>query len=226
MLHVLWREIKNIQKKDPAYNNFLEVILCYPGFQAASLHRIFHFFWVLDYGLLNFLRPFIRFIIRVLAHITKILTQIEIHPGAKIGKNFFIDHGSGVIIGETTIIGDNVTIYQAVTLGGVSTKKEKRHPTLGSNIIVGAGAKVLGNIEIGDYVQIGANSVVVKDIPSYSTVVGIPGRIVKMKDTPMKEAIEALDHHKTFEYFASTMQKLNERIEALEAKLGESPLKH
>ena len=133
------------------------------------------------------------YFIRVSAHITKILTGIEIHPAAQIGKAFFIDHGSGVVIGETTIIGDNVTIYQGVTLGGVSTKKEKRHPTLGSNIIVGAGAKILGNISIGDYVQVGANSVVIKDIPAYSTVVGVPGRIVKMNGE-LKDAINNLEH--------------------------------
>jgi serine O-acetyltransferase len=219
MFKTLLGEIKNIRKKDPACNSSLEVILCYPGFQATSLHRAFHFFWTLDLGIFKFLEPILKFFIRFFAYLTKTLTHIEIHPGAKIGKDFFIDHGSGVVIGETTVIGDNVTIYQAVTLGGVSTKKGKRHPTLGSNIVIGAGAKVLGNIQIGDYVQIGANSVVIKDIPNYSTVVGIPGKILKTKDTPTKESIESLEHQKTFDYFASTMQKLNERIEALEQSL-------
>lgn len=179
MLGTLREEIENIYKKDPACNSVLEIFFCYSGFHAITAHRFFHKLWIKNLGLLSFARPSLKFFIRISAHITKILTGIEIHPAAQIGKAFFIDHGAGVVIGETTIIGDNVTIYQGVTLGGVSTKKEKRHPTLGSNIIVGAGAKILGNISIGDYVQVGANSVVIKDIPAYSTVVGIPGRIVK-----------------------------------------------
>ena len=218
MFHIISKEIKNICRKDPACaGNIFEVFLCYPGFQAMLVHRFNHFLWTASWGPLTGL---IRFVIRVLAHITKILTGIEIHPAAVIGEDFFIDHGTGVVIGETTIIGDNVTLYQGVTLGGVSTQKTKRHPTLGSNIIVGAGAKVLGNINIGDYVQVGANSVVLKDIPDYSTVVGIPGRIVKMDGKGLK-AIENLEHGQTPDFLGSAIQALTDRIDELEAKLKE-----
>ncbi len=218
MFRTFRQEIKNIYRKDPACNSIFEILFCYPGFHAILAHRIFHFFWTKKWGILNGL---IRFFVRVAAHAIKIITGIEIHPAAQIGKDFFIDHGTGVVIGETTIIGDNVTLYQGVTLGGVSTKKEKRHPTLASNIVIGAGAKVLGNIEIGDYVQVGANSVVLKDIPSYSTVVGIPGRIVKMNGE-LKECIDNIDnleHNKTPDFVGATLQAMQEKIEALEAEL-------
>lgn len=208
----------NIRRKDPACGSMAEIFFCYPGFQAMLAHHLFHYWWVKDFGIFSFLRPYVKFLIRISAHITKIFTGIEIHPGAQIGSNFFIDHGTGVVIGETAIVGDNVTIYQGVTLGGVSTKREKRHPTLGNNIIIGAGAKVLGNITIGDCVQIGANSVVVKDIPAYSTVTGIPGRIVKMSGNIM-QAIENLEHHKTQDYIGATIQLLNQRVDELEREV-------
>jgi serine O-acetyltransferase len=170
--------------------------------------------WNLNLGAFN--HP--KFILlRFIGYLVRMLTAIEIHPAAKIGKNFFIDHGFGVVIGETAIVGDNVILYQGVTLGGVSIHKAKRHPTLGSNIIVGAGAKILGNISIGDYVQIGANAVVLKDVPSNSTVVGIPGRIVKMNGE-LKECIENLEHHKTPDYIGATLELINERLSALENK--------
>ena len=219
MLGTLREEIKNIYKKDPACNSVLEIFFCYPGFHAITVHRFLHKLWIKDLGLLSFTQPYLKLFIRIFAHITKILTGIEIHPGAQIGKAFFIDHGAGVVIGETTIVGDNVTIYQGVTLGGVSTKKEKRHPSLGSNIVVGAGAKVLGNINIGDYVQIGANSVVIKDIPAYSTVVGIPGRIVKMNGE-LKDTIENLEHNNTPDFIGATLQVMSEKIEALENEIN------
>lgn len=215
MFRTFREEIKNIYKKDPACNSIFEILFCYPGFHAILAHRIFHFFWTKN---LSFLNGLIRFFVRVAAHLIKIMTGIEIHPAAKIGKDFFIDHGTGVVIGETTIIGNNVTLYQGVTLGGVSTKKEKRHPTLASNIIIGAGAKVLGNIDIGDYVQVGANSVVLKDIPSYSTVVGIPGRIVKMNGE-LKECIDNLEHNKTPDFVGATLQAMQEKIDFLEQEL-------
>jgi len=219
MLGTLREEIKNIYKKDPACNSILEIFFCYPGFHAITVHRFLHKLWIKDLGLLNFTRPYLKLFVRIFAHITKILTGIEIHPAAEIGKAFFIDHGAGVVIGETTIVGDNVTIYQGVTLGGVSTKKEKRHPTLGSNIVIGAGAKVLGNINIGDYVQIGANSVVIKDIPAYSTVVGIPGRIVKMNGE-LKDTIENLEHNNTPDFIGATLQAMSEKIETLENEIN------
>lgn len=216
MFGVITREIKNIKRKDPACNFTLGIFLYYPGFQAVLAHRLFHFLWNLDLGPLTC--P-LRILIRLFAYIIRMITGIEIHPGAKLGKNFFIDHGAGVVIGETTVVGDNVTVYQGVTLGGVSIKKEKRHPTLGSNIIVGAGAKVLGNISIGDYVQIGANSVVVRDVPSNSTVVGIPGRVIKMNGD-LKEAIDNLEHHKTPDYIGATLELMQKRIDELEKKIN------
>lgn len=168
MLFWLNEEIKNIQKKDPASKSWIEVLLCYPGLHALIIHYFSHILYRLKIPVLP----------RLISHASRFLTGIEIHPGAKIGKRVLIDHGGGVVVGETTEIGNDVVIYQGVTLGGTSTKKVKRHPTLGNNIVVGCGAKILGNIKIGDNCQIGANSVVIKDVPPNSTVVGIPARIV------------------------------------------------
>ena len=164
-------DIKVIYEKDPAANNLAEIIFCYPGFQALLAHRVAH---KLAYWKVPFLP-------RYISYLTRIITGIEIHPKARIGKRFFIDHGEGVVIGETTIIGDDVLIYQQVTLGGTGSEHGKRHPTIGNNVIIGAGAKVLGNITIGDNVRIGAGSVVIEDVPDNSTVVGIPGRVVHQK---------------------------------------------
>ncbi len=164
-------DIKTIYDKDPAAENILEVLFCYPGLHALILHRIAH--------KLNYWK--IPLIPRIISNVSRILTGIDIHPAARIGRRFFIDHGMGVVIGATTIIGDDVLLYQGVTLGGTGNEHGKRHPTLGNNIVVGAGAKVLGNIEIGSNSRIGAGSVVVDSIPENSTVVGIPGRIVKQK---------------------------------------------
>lgn len=161
-------DIKVIYDNDPAAKNILEVILCYPGLHALVAYRFAHRLYKWNIPLIP----------RIISYLTRIITGIEIHPGARIGRRFFIDHGEGVVIGETTIIGDDVLIYQQVTLGGTGKESGKRHPTLGNNVIVGAGAKVLGSIVIGDYVRIGAGSVVVEDVPEHSTVVGIPGRIV------------------------------------------------
>lgn len=208
MFRTIRREIENIKSKDPACTNCFGIWLYYPGFQAILAHRFLSWLWQIK-------NPITCFLARWFQYMVKIVTNIEIHPGAKIGENFFIDHGSGVVIGETTIIGDDVTLYQGVTLGGVSTKKEKRHPTLGSNIIVGAGAKILGNIEIGDYVQVGANSVVLKDVPSRSTVVGIPGRIVRMEGD-LEDIIRNLEHHKTPDYVGTTLELMAKRLEELE----------
>lgn len=162
-------DIQVIYEKDPAAENLLEVILCYPGLHALIAYRFAH----------RLYKWHIPLIPRIISYITRIVTGIEIHPAAKIGRRFFIDHGEGVVIGATTEIGDDVLIYQQVTLGGTGKEHGKRHPTLGNSVIVGAGAKVLGNINIGDYVRIGAGSVVVDDVPENSTVVGIPGRIVQ-----------------------------------------------
>lgn len=164
----LKEDIQTIYEKDPAADNILEVLFCYPGLHALILHRIAHKlrYWG------------IPVIPRMISYVSRIITGIEIHPGARIGRKFFIDHGMGVVIGETTFIGDNVLIYQGVTLGGTGKEHGKRHPTLGDNVIVGAGAKILGNLKIGTNSRIGAGSVVIEDVPENSTVVGIPGRVV------------------------------------------------
>lgn len=164
-------DIETIYAKDPAAENILEVLFCYPGLHALILHRIAH--------KLNYWK--IPLIPRIISNISRFFTGIEIHPQARIGRRFFIDHGMGVVIGATTIIGDDVLLYQGVTLGGTGNEHGKRHPTLGDNIVVGSGAKVLGNIEIGSNSRIGAGSVVVDSVPENSTVVGIPGRIVRQK---------------------------------------------
>ncbi len=164
-------DIKVIYEKDPAANNLAEVLFCYPGLQALISHRIAHklAYWG------------IPFIPRFISYLTRIITGIEIHPKARIGRRFFIDHGEGVVIGETTIIGDDVLIYQQVTLGGTGNEHGKRHPTIGNNVIIGAGAKVLGNITIGDNTRVGAGSVVIDNVPEHCTVVGVPGRVVQQK---------------------------------------------
>ncbi len=164
-------DIKVIYEKDPAATNLAEVLFCYPGLQALISHRIAHklAYWG------------VPFIPRFISYLTRIITGIEIHPKAQIGNRFFIDHGEGVVIGETTIIGDDVLIYQQVTLGGTGNEHGKRHPTIGNNVIIGAGAKVLGNITIGDNTRVGAGSVVVDDVPEHCTVVGVPGRVVQQK---------------------------------------------
>ena len=164
-------DIKTIYEKDPAAENLLEVLFCYPGLHSLILHRIAH---KLDYWK-------IPLIPRIISNISRFLTGIDIHPKARIGRRFFIDHGMGVVIGATTIIGDDVLLYQGVTLGGTGNEHGKRHPTLGNNIVVGSGAKVLGNIEIGSNSRIGAGSVVIESVPEDSTVVGVPGRIVRQK---------------------------------------------
>lgn len=164
-------DIKVIYENDPAANNIFEVIFCYPGFQALMFYRF-----------ANKLKKMgVPFLPRYISYLTRIITGIEIHPSATIGERLFIDHGEGVVIGETAIIGDDVIIYQQVTLGGTGKEQGKRHPTVKNNVIIGAGAKILGNITIGNHVRVGAGSVVVNDVPDNCTVVGIPGRIVKQK---------------------------------------------
>jgi serine O-acetyltransferase len=161
-------DIRSIFKEDPAARNTLEVIFCYPGLHALWLHRMAHFLWC----------HHLKFPARLLSALNRFLTNIEIHPGARIGRRFFIDHGAGVVIGETSEIGDDVLIYAGVILGGTSLEKKKRHPTIGNRVVIGSSAVVLGAITIGDDVKIGSGSVVVKSVPPGNTVVGIPGRIV------------------------------------------------
>jgi serine O-acetyltransferase len=168
ILRTLKNDIDAVFARDPAARNTLEVIFCYPGFHAIQFHRFAHWLW----------KSRLRFLGRLVSQLSRFLTGIEIHPGAKIGSGFFIDHGMGVVIGETSEIGDNVTLYHGVTLGGTSWKKEKRHPTIGNNVIVGAGAAVLGPIRVGDGARIGSGSVVIGEVPPNTTVVGIPGKVV------------------------------------------------
>jgi serine O-acetyltransferase len=209
---MLLTDLQTIYDRDPAARNWLEVLFCYPGFQALLFHRLAH--WLYKKG--------IPFIPRFISHISRFLTGIEIHPGALIGKGVFIDHGMGVVIGETAIVGDYALIYQGVTLGGTGKESGKRHPTLGSHVVVGAGAKVLGNIQIGDHVRIGAGSVVLRNAPSNTTVVGIPGRITRQNNL----TTDVLDHDKLRDVEAEVIRALFERVKSLEKQfeqLGAQP---
>jgi serine O-acetyltransferase len=200
------QDINNIFEKDPAARSVSEVILCYPGLHALWMHRLSHFLWNKN----------LKLIARFSSHVSRFLTGIEIHPAAKIGKNFFIDHGMGVVIGETAEIGDNVTLYQGVTLGGTSLEKVKRHPTLGNNIVVGSGAKILGAFKIGDNSKIGSNSVVVREVPNNSTVVGVPGKIIKKEPSEEKKDF---DHTKMPDVEGKLFRYLLHRIEELEKEI-------
>jgi serine O-acetyltransferase len=168
MFQTIRNDIKVIFERDPAARSVLEILLCYPGFHAMRFHHLAHWLWKKE----------LRVLARFVSHVSRCLTGIEIHPGATIGEGFFIDHGMGVVIGETSEIGKNVTLYHGVTLGGTSWNKGKRHPTIGDNVIVGAGAAILGAIRIGENSKIGSGSVVNREVPPNSTVVGIPGRVV------------------------------------------------
>lgn len=198
------RDIKVIYERDPAAVNTLEIVLAYPGFHARQFHRLAH-------TLHNWHVPVIP---RVVSHLSRFLTGIEIHPGAKIGEGFFVDHGMGVVIGETSEIGENCTIYQGVTLGGTSQLKTKRHPTLGNNVVVGAGARLIGAVRIGDDVKIGAGSVVVTNVPPHATVVGVPGRIVSIRN-PDTDTLERLPDPE-----GDMIEALKQRVEELEARLA------
>ncbi|MFA5411184.1 MAG: serine O-acetyltransferase EpsC [Candidatus Omnitrophota bacterium] len=195
-------EIKSARRKDPAARSFLEVLLLYQGLHALISHRIAYFLYKIHWF----------FPARLISQAARFMTGIEIHPGAKIGKGFFIDHGMGIVIGETAIIGDDVLLYQGVTLGGAGLEKGKRHPTIGNNVVIGAGAKVLGNISVGDNSYIGANAVVVKDVPPNSTVVGVPGRITKQDG---KKIDTSLDHVHVFDPIMQSIEELQKRIEEL-----------
>ncbi len=204
---VFRKELKACFDRDPAAVNRLEVLLTYAGLHAIISHRIAH--------VLHKVR--IPFIPRLISQVNRFITGIEIHPGATIGNGLFIDHGMGVVIGETSVVGDNVTIFQGVTLGGTGKERGKRHPTIGSNVVIGTGAKVLGNITIGDNVQIGANAVVVRDVPANSTVVGVPGRIAKKEGKKIPGI--TLDHTKLPDPLAQALQKLQHEIDHIESKM-------
>lgn len=200
------REIRSILTKDPAAVSYLEVLMLYPGLHSVVMHKFTHLLYLLR----------IPFLPRFLSEMMRFFTGIEIHPGARIGRGLFIDHGNGVIIGETAIIGDNVLLYQGVTLGGTGKEKGKRHPTIGNNVVIGAGAKVLGNITAGDNSYIGANAVVVKNVPPNSTIVGVPGRIAQQDG---KKIDFDLDHVHVVDPIMQNIEELQKRLEALEKKL-------
>ena len=202
MLRFISQDLQAVFERDPAARNRLEVFLTYSGFHALLAHRIAH--WLL--------RRNIPILPRVISQLARWITGVEIHPGAKIGLGFFIDHGMGVVIGETAELGNYVTLFQGVTLGGTGKERGKRHPTLGDHVVVGAGAKVLGNIRIGDFVKIGANSVVLRSVPSNSTVIGVPARIIKSVGVRVPE--ETMDH-------INIPDPIAERFEAMEQELIE-----
>jgi serine O-acetyltransferase len=205
------RDIAAIYKGDPAANNIWEILFAYPGFHARQYHRLAHRLYVWH----------VPFFPRLVSHISRFCTGIEIHPGAKIGEGFFIDHGMGVVIGETAEIGDNVLVYQGVTLGGTSHLKVKRHPTLGNNVIVGVGAKIIGAITIGENTKIGAGSVVVSSVPPNATVVGVPGRVVAIRN-PDTDTIEKLPDPiwEDIDNLEGQIMDMRVRIAKLEGKAG------
>ena len=200
---IFWEEIATVQKRDPAARSIWEIVFLYQGLHALIHYRIAHFF----FGHGHF------FVARLISQISRLMTGIEIHPGATIGRRFFIDHGMGVVIGETTIIGNDVLLYQGVTLGGTGLEKGKRHPSVGNNVVIGTGAQVLGNITIGDNSYIGANAVVIKDVPANSTVVGVPGRITKQDGKKMDIS---LDHIHVLDPIMQNIDDLEKRIAQLE----------
>ncbi len=215
MIGIMWErlkeDIRTIKERDPAAKNIVEILLCYPGLHAIWLHRIAHFFYQRKWYTTA----------RLISHFNRAITGIEIHPGARIGRRFFIDHGMGVVIGETAEIGDDCLIYKGVVLGGTTLEKKKRHPTLGNRVIVGSNSTVLGAITIGDGARIGSGSVVVKSVPPGATVVGVPGRVVESM-TPEKEELD-FEHGNLPDPLSDIMKmllhlhnKLEERVRRLE----------
>ena len=206
MFDTIRRDVQAVRERDPAARSTLEVLLCYPGVHALAFHRIAHAIWRRGWTIPA----------RFLSHVARFLTGIEIHPAARLGPGLFIDHGMGVVIGETAEVGENVSILQGVTLGGTSTKREKRHPTLGDNVVVGAGAKIIGGFRIGNGSRIGAGSVVVREVPENSVVVGVPGRVT-FRDGA-RSGID-LNQSDLPDPLARTLEQMVERIHALEAEI-------
>ena len=199
MFNRIRNEIKAVKQKDPAARSTIEILLCYPGFYALLMHRVSHWLW----------NHLLKLLARMNSNLARFLTGIEIHPGAQFGERVFIDHGMGVVVGETAIVGDDVLIYQGVILGGTSIEKTKRHPTINQGVIIGAGAKVMGNITVGEYSKIGTGAVVLKDVPPNSTCVGVPGRIVKRKGVVKKVD---LDHDKLPDPVADAIKTLEKHL--------------
>lgn len=215
MLKNFREDINSVFERDPAARNVLEIVFCYPGLHALWIYRIAHWFWVNEYFFLG----------RFISHLGRFLTGVEIHPGAKIGRKFFIDHGMGVVIGETAEIGDNVTLYHGVTLGGVTWDKVKRHPTLEDNVVIGSGAKILGPFTVGKGAKIGSNSVVVKAVPENATVVGIPGRMV-MEQEKKDSGRADLEHGRLPDPEAKAIACLFDQIRELEKKYASLAEQH
>ncbi len=216
LLKLIRDDFEMVFDRDPAARSKLEIIFCYPGLHALTFHRIAHFLWNHHLKLLG----------RILSHFSRWVTGIEIHPAAKIGKRFFIDHGMGVVIGETTEIGDDVILYQGVTLGGTTWTKGKRHPTIEDHVVIGAGAILLGPIRIGHHSRIGSSSVVIHDVPPFSTVVGIPGKVVHRRE-PLLDASGKhyeLEHATLPDPFGDAINGLKKRIQDIETRL--STLEH
>ena len=206
-IELIREDVRSVYERDPAARSTLEILLTYPGLQAIWGYRIAHWLWTHRMKLAG----------RMLSNLMRGLTGVEIHPGAKIGRRFFIDHGMGVVIGETTTIGSDVTLYHGVTLGGVSTEKGKRHPDIGDGVVIGAGAKVLGAIEVGEYSRVGANAVVVKPVPSNSVVVGVPGQVV-MRSKPHPVSPD-LHHEQLPDTIGASLTAVMARMEKMERKL-------
>jgi serine O-acetyltransferase len=200
-------DIETVFREDPAARSKMEIVLCYSGLHAIWMYRFTHLLW----------KKGLKIEARIISQISRFLTGIEIHPGATIGRRFFIDHGMGVVIGETTEIGDDVLLYQGVVLGGVSLEKHKRHPTLGNKVVVGSGAILLGPIVVGDEARVGAGSVVIGDVPEGATVVGVPGRVIIERE-PKHVSGVALDHNKLPDPVIEVLHRLEKRIEELENK--------
>lgn len=210
MLKTLRRDVDAVFARDPAARNTLEVLFLYPGLHAIWLHRLAHGLWRLRLYWLG----------RAVSHLNRFLTGIEIHPAAQIGAGFFIDHGMGTVIGETAEVGDDVTLYHNVTLGGVSWEKKKRHPTVEDHVVIGAGAQILGPVRIGAHSRIGANSVVVKNVPSNSVVVGVPGRVDSREDAEVPEEDEVdLQHDLLHDVTMETIREMSARLAALQAQV-------
>jgi len=210
MLHTLRRDIRAVFERDPAARSLPEVLVCYPGLHALWIHRLAHACW----------NHHLKLFGRLLSHASRFLTGIEIHPGARLRPGLFIDHGMGVVIGETAEVGENVTIYQGVTLGGTSLKKVKRHPTISNNVVIGSGAKVLGPFTVGDHSRIGSGSVVVKEVPPNSVVVGVPGRITHRNGKRVDHGID-LNMTDLPDPVAKTLQSLLDRVAELEGAIEE-----
>ena len=206
MFSAIKEQIDTIFREDPAAKSVIEILFCYPGFHAVLLHRLAHKLYTAGFPVVG----------RIISQLGRSLTGIEIHPGAQIGRRFFIDHGMGVVIGETAEIGDDVLLYQGVTLGGTGKEKGKRHPSIGNHVVIGTGAKVLGNIRIGDHVKIGAGSVVVHPVPDHSTVVGIPGHVVRRGGV---EVNAELEHGNLPDPESQAIEELAKRVEELESQV-------